>query len=103
MSVANYDLTPVRKKIMTKKLDLEDIPIVLTKIVNIIDNQIDILKDKEDLDEADQRMILAYSTQLNVLYKDYRAEVLTIEKELKTKSKEDILNIVKAEAKYKNG
>lgn len=82
-----------------KKISLEKIPTLLERIVGLIDREIDQLSDKDSLSSEETKNLITYGTLLSGLYKDYRAEVLTIQKDLKSKSKEEILQIVKSEAK----
>ncbi len=81
-----------------KKIDLEKIPLVLEKIACLVDREVDLLSAKASLTLDESKSLVSYATMLTTIYKDYRAEVLAIEKDLKGRSKEDILAIVKAEA-----
>lgn len=81
-----------------KKIDLEKIPLVLEKIASLVDREVDLLGAKASLSLEESKSLVAYATMLTTIYKDYRAEVSAIEKDLKGRTKEDILAIVKAEA-----
>lgn len=83
----------------TKKIEIDDIPIVLEKIINIINKQVDLLSKKEELDNEDNKNIIGYATLLTNIGKDYRVQIVEIQKDIKTMSKEKIMSIVKAEAK----
>jgi hypothetical protein len=79
------------------KKDLEKIPLILEKVVALVDKEIDNFLLKDELTSEDARNVINYSSLLVGMYKDYRAECLQIKKELKELPKEDILKIVKAE------
>lgn len=81
-----------------KKIDLEKIPLVLEKIASLVDREVDLLAAKDSLTIEEGKSIVAYATMLSGIYKEYKAEVKQIEQDLKTRSREDILAIVKAEA-----
>lgn len=85
----------VKRKI--KSMDLEDIPSLLQKIVSVMDREVDLLTQKDALTSEDVRNLVAYTGTLSDIYKNYRQEVLAIEKDLKSRSKEEILQLVKAE------
>lgn len=82
-----------------KKIELENIPLVLEKIVSVMDREVDTLANRSSLSDAESRNLIAYSQALTAIYKDYRQEVLAIEKDLKSKTKEEIMAIVKTEVK----
>ena len=82
-----------------RKLDLDQIPIIQSKIIALIDREIDVLADKDSLTEEEGHLVLSYSNALVRLYQDYREEVLQIKKELKGMNKEDLQNMVRAEVK----
>lgn len=91
-----------KQKPMTKRkknLQLEDIPILLEKAVNLMDQEISYLFTKEKLSCEDRRDLIAMVTACGTMYRDYRQEVLQIEKDLKSKSKEEILSIIKEDGK----
>ncbi len=81
-----------------KKIDLDKIPETLQKIAALVDREVTQLSDKPELTTEDAKTIIAYAQVLTSIYKDYRAEVVAIEKELKTRSKEDIQAMIKAES-----
>ena len=81
-----------------KKIDLDRIPTTLEKICALIDREIDVLTDKPSCTSEEAKNLIAYAGVLSALYKDYRAECLALSKDIKTKSKEDILAIIKAES-----
>ncbi len=83
-----------RKK---KTISLEEIPLVQQKIISLIDSQVNSLSKKDDLTSDDCRNLIAFASTLQSIYKDHRAEVLEIKKELKSKSKDEILQIINAE------
>ena len=82
-----------------KKIDLEKIPLVLEKIVSLVDREIDLLGAKDSLTTEEGKSLVAYAGLLTTTYKDYRAEVKSIELSLKGMSKEDILTIAKVDTK----
>lgn len=81
-----------------KKIDLEKIPSVLEKIAALVDREVDSLANKPTLSLEEGKSLVAFASMLSTMYKDYRAEILAIEKDLKTKSKEEIQAIIKAES-----
>lgn len=81
-----------------KKIDLDKIPATLEKVAALIDREIDSLGEKPQLSDEESKRLINYATVLTNIYKDYRAQVVQIEKDLKARSKEEILAIVKAEA-----
>lgn len=81
-----------------RKIDLDKIPELLEKITSIIDKDIDELSNQKSLTEDESKRVIAYANTLTTIYKDYRAQIIQIEKDLKVKSKEDIMSIIKAEA-----
>lgn len=81
-----------------KIIELEDIPLVLQKVATLIDKEIDSLSAKPSLTFEDSKNLIAYSSALSTIYKDYRAEAAAIQKDLKSMSKEEIMAIVKAES-----
>ncbi len=81
-----------------KLIELEDIPLVLQKVTALIDKEIDSLSAKPSLSFEDSKNLIAYSNALSTIYKDYRAEVTAIQKDLKSMSKEEIMMIAKAES-----
>lgn len=84
-----------RKK---KIKELEDtIPEVQKKIVNIMEQQVELLAAKEVLSSDDLKNLIACSTTLSTLYKDKRQELVEARKTMKQLSKEELLQIVKTE------
>lgn len=81
-----------------KKIDLDKIPETLQKIAALFDREVTQLSEKPILSSDDAKTLISYAQVLTTMYKDYRAEVVAIEKELKTKSKEDIQAMIKAES-----
>ena len=81
-----------------KKMDLESIPQILQKATALINKEIDFLMKEEHLSTDQSRNFIAYIGLLSSLYKDYRAEVTALKKELKDLPKEDLAKIIKAEA-----
>ena len=84
-----------RKKILAS-LE-ETIPEVQKKIVSVIEQEVDLLVKKEQLSNDDCKNLIAYSATLSNLYKDRRAEIVETKKDLKGKTKEEILSIIKQE------
>jgi hypothetical protein len=82
----------------TKKMDLEKIPEIQGKVVSLINREVEVLADKDNLTAEEAKNLIAFSTLLSTLYKDYRAEVIAIKKDLKELPKEDLQKIIKAEA-----
>lgn len=82
-----------------KSIELEDIPSTLQKITSLIDREIDTLGEKSSLSFEDSKNLIAYATALSNIYKDYRAEILSIQKDFKSKSKEEILAIINADGR----
>lgn len=82
----------------TKKMDLEKIPEIQSKVVSLVNREVEVLADKTALSNEEAKNLIAYSTLLSTLYKEYRAEVLAIRKDLKELPKEDLQKIIKAEA-----
>lgn len=80
-----------------KKIDLENIPATLEKIAALIDQQIDSLAEKPELTKDDSKLLIDCATILTSMYKDYRQQITQIEKDLKTKSKEEIMSMIKAD------
>lgn len=87
-----------RKKEITV-LELEDIPSTLQKIVGLMDREIDSLSQKGSLTPEDSKNLISYAGALSTIYKDHRAEVLAIQKDLKTRSKEEIMAMISADGK----
>lgn len=81
-----------------KKIDLDKIPETLQKIAALFDREVTQLSEKPTLSSEDAKTLISYAQVLTTMYKDYRAEVVAIEKELKTRSKEDIQAMIKAES-----
>lgn len=81
-----------------KRIDLENIPTTLEKIAALIDQQIDSLAEKPELTKDDSKLLIDCAAILTSMYKDYRAQIQQIEKDLKTKSKEEIMSMIKAES-----
>lgn len=86
-----------KKTDQENKVDLERIPEVLEKIVAVVDREVEVLSSKDQLTDAESKNLIQYANTLTAIYKDYRAQILVIEKDLKSRSKEEILQIVKAE------
>lgn len=84
-----------------KKIQLENIPLLLEKAINLMNQEINYLMEKDKLSIEDRKDLISFTTAASAIYKDYRAEVLQIEKDLRLKSKEEILDIIKSEAKKK--
>jgi len=82
-----------------KKLNLEDIPNILEKAMSVINREMEILSGKESLTSEDAKNLIAYCSIASTIYKDYRAEVKAIEIDLRSKSREDIQSIVRADGK----
>ena len=82
-----------------KKIVLEDIPEVLEKAVSLINQEITNLSAKPTLTTEESRLLIAYCDSLTVIYRDYRAQVAAIQADLKKKSPEEILQLVRSESK----
>lgn len=87
------------KKIQPTLLELEDIPLTLQKIASLIDKEITVFTKKDSLSSEEAKNLIAYSGVLSTIYKDYRAEVLAIQKDLKSKTKEEILAMINADGR----
>jgi len=81
-----------------KKIDLEKIPSVLEKIAALVDREVDLLGAKTALTLEEGKSLVAFASMLSTMYKDYRAEIVAIEKDLKSKSKEEIQAMIKSES-----
>lgn len=81
-----------------KKIDLEKIPDTLEKIVAIMDREVENLAAKPSLSTEEAKVLIAYQTALTSTYRDYRADVKAIKEELKGKTKEELQQLIKAEA-----
>lgn len=81
----------------SKKIDLENIPSILEKAMGLIQQQIDAMSKKDLLDTEDCKNLISFCNTASSIYKDYRAEVKQIEMELRGKSKQEILSLVKAD------
>jgi len=84
-------------KITKKHLELENIPLSLQKAVALMDREIDNLGAKEALTHEDAKNLIAYVSVLKDIYKEHRAEVIQIKKELKDIPKEELQRIFKIE------
>ncbi len=82
-----------------KKIDLDKIPEVLEKIASLVDREVDILGAKPALTLEEGKSLVSYASLLSGMYKDYRAEVKQIEADLKGRTKEEVLAIVKADGR----
>jgi len=82
-----------------KKIELEEIPVVLENIITIINKDVLDLMQKEEISSQDRKDLIGYATVLQTVFKDYRTQILEIKKDLKEMSKDQILSIVKSEAK----
>jgi hypothetical protein len=80
-----------------KKIELENIPEVLEKIATLVNREVETFSTKPQLSIEESKILINYASVLSAIYKDYRAEVAVIEKDIKTLPKEEILKIVKAE------
>ena len=80
-----------------KKIDLDKIPLVLEKITALVDREVDLLSEKASLSLEEGKSLVGYASMLSGIYKEYKAEILSIEKDLKSKSKEEIQAMIKAE------
>jgi hypothetical protein len=94
----------LQKEDMAKKLkiELDKAPNLMEKVFALIDTELDSLQKKqgnESLSAEDIRTLTSLSGILLTTYKDYRAEMLTIEKELKFKTKEELQQLFKADGK----
>ncbi len=83
----------------SKRIDLELIPEIQEKITAVISREIDALGEKKELNDEESKRLIAYSSALSTMFKEYRAQVVQIEKELRGRTKEEILEIVKADSK----
>ena len=82
----------------TKKMDLEKIPEIQNKVVTLVNREVDVLTEKDALTNEEAKNLIAYSAVLSTLYKEYRAEVVAIKKDLKELPKEQLQAIIKAES-----
>jgi hypothetical protein len=83
--------------IMSKKIELEDIPEVLATAISLVNKELISLSKKEQLSFEDSKNLISYCTVLTNVYKDYRQQVSDIQRDLRMKSKEEILEIIKSE------
>jgi hypothetical protein len=81
----------------TTDIDLENIPDVLKKIVGVINQEVDRLSSKQNLELDEAKLLISYFQTLTTGYKEYRAEVLAIQKDLRSKSQSEILSMVRSE------
>jgi hypothetical protein len=82
-----------------RKIDLENLPAVLERAAALMDKEIITMSAKESLTPEDARNLISYTSTLRELYRDYRAEVKAIREELKGRTKEDLLALVKSEGR----
>ena len=85
-----------------KRIDLSKIPQVQEEIVAIISRELYALEKKPSLSIQEGELMVKYANLLATVYKDYRAEAVQIEKDLKQKTKADIQRIIELEAKKAN-
>lgn len=78
-----------------KKIDLEKIPELLEKAAALIDREIKVMGDKEQLSSEDARNLIAYITALSSVYKEYRAEIKQIKEDLRGKTKEELMEMMR--------
>lgn len=81
-----------------KRIDPDRIPEILEKITAVIDREVDNLSQKATLSHEDIRDLLSLQMALTTTYKEHRAEIKAMKEDLKGKSKEDLLQIIKAES-----
>ena len=80
-----------------KKIELENIPTLLKDIVSLMDLNIQFIAAKTELTNEDSRTIIALADALTKIYKDHRAEIAEIKKDLQGRSKEEILELINLE------
>jgi hypothetical protein len=81
-----------------RKVELDQIPAILEQAVGCISKEIESLSKKDELNADDVKNLINFTTTLREIYKDYRAEVKQLELDLKTKTKQNLLSIINAEA-----
>ena len=79
-----------------KSVQLDKIPLILQQAVALMKQQMDQYSNKE-LTSEDAKTIIELSKTLATIYKDYRQEVMTIEKDLKSRTKEEINELIRLE------
>lgn len=82
-----------------KKIALEDIPEVLEKAVTLMNQEITNLSNKPSLSNEEAKLLIAYCDSLTSMYRDYRTQEAAIKSDLKKKSPEELLQLVKIEGK----
>ena len=81
-----------------RKVELDQIPAILEQAVGCISKEIEALSKKDELTTDDVKNLINFTTTLREIYKDYRSEVKQLELDLKTKTKQNLLSIINAEA-----
>jgi hypothetical protein len=79
-----------------KSIQLDQIPLILQQAVALMKQQMDQYSNKE-LTSDDAKTIIEISKTLTAIYKDYRQEVMSIEKDLKSRTKEEINELIRLE------
>lgn len=84
-----------------KQLSREDCPEILDALVNLISEQIQVLRNKSELNSEDHRNIISMGVFISNIYERYTEEVRLLEKDLKSFSKADLVRITKSETKIR--
>lgn len=89
-------------KTISTTIEPEQIPEIQQKIIYLLNKQVDTFIAQASMLTADDlKSVLSIREALTSLYKDYRLEVLTIEKDLRARPQAELLELIKAETPRK--
>lgn len=79
----------------TKKLSREDIPDLLDKILSLLNKEVDNLSAKEELSSEDVKNVILIANTTTSVYKEFKEELKTLQKDLNSLSKTEIARLAK--------
>jgi len=81
-----------------KRFTREDAPDLLDKILSLLNKEVDNLAAKESLSCEDTKNVIAITSAVTSVYKEYKEELKTLQKDLNSLSKTEIARLAKAGA-----
>lgn len=87
-----------KKSKKIKKLNRDDCPDLLDKVLSLLNKEIDNLSFQESLSSEDTKNIIQIAGVITSIYKEYKLELKTFEQDLNKMSKTEIARLAKSGA-----
>jgi lipase chaperone LimK len=80
-----------------KKLNRDDSPDILDKVLSLLNKELDNLAAQEALTSEDTKNVIAIAGAVSTIYKEYKLELKTLDQDLSKMSKQELMSLVRVD------